>query len=324
MKLISFIIPCFNSESYMEHAINSILVAKDDIELIIVNDGSKDGTLKIARKYEKNYPKVVKVIDKENGGHGSGVNAGLASATGKYFKVVDSDDWVDEKSLKEVIKTLKKIDVDMLIVNYVYEKENNPKEMGYCNIIPENKIFTWEEVGKFKISQYLLMHSAIYKTSILKEVKLELPEHTFYVDNIFVYYPLPSIKTMYYLNVPFYRYFIGRSDQSVNESVMVSRVDQQIKVTKMMIDFFDPLKIEPKSLQAYLIHYLDIMMTVSTILCKLAKTKEAEEKIDDLWEYLRSKNEKVLKKLKVAKLAKLPRVISIPGYRLARKIFKFN
>ena len=324
MKLISFIIPCFNSESYMEHAINSILVAKDDIELIIVNDGSKDGTLKIARKYEKNYPKVVKVIDKENGGHGSGVNAGLASATGKYFKVVDSDDWVDEKSLKEVIKTLKKIDVDMLIVNYVYEKENNPKEMGYCNIIPENKIFTWEEVGKFKISQYLLMHSAFYKTSILKEVKLELPEHTFYVDNIFVYYPLPSIKTMYYLNVPFYRYFIGRSDQSVNESVMVSRVDQQIKVTKMMIDFFDPLKIEPKSLQAYLIHYLDIMMTVSTILCKLAKTKEAEEKIDDLWEYLRSKNEKVLKKLKVAKLAKLPRVISIPGYRLARKIFKFN
>ena len=324
MKLISFVIPCFNSESYMEHAINSILVAKDDIELIIVNDGSKDGTLKIARKYEKKYPKVVKVIDKENGGHGSGVNAGLASATGKYFKVVDSDDWVDEKSLKEVIKTLKKIDVDMLIVNYVYEKENNPKEMGYCNIIPENKIFTWEEVGKFKISQYLLMHSAIYKTSILKEVKLELPEHTFYVDNIFVYYPLPSIKTMYYLNVPFYRYFIGRSDQSVNESVMVSRVDQQIKVTKMMIDFFDPLKIEPKSLQEYLIHYLDIMMTVSTILCKLAKTKEAEEKIDDLWEYLRSKNEKVLKKLKVAKLAKLPRVISIPGYRLARKIFKFN
>ena len=143
MKLISFVIPCFNSESYMEHAINSILVAKDDIELIIVNDGSKDGTLKIARKYEKKYPKVVKVIDKENGGHGSGVNAGLASATGKYFKVVDSDDWVDEKSLKEVIKTLKKIDVDMLIVNYVYEKENNPKEMGYCNIIPENKIFTW-------------------------------------------------------------------------------------------------------------------------------------------------------------------------------------
>ena len=114
MKLISFVIPCYNSESYMEHAIQSILVAKEDIELIIVNDGSKDNTLKIAREYEKKYPKVVKVIDKENGGHGSGVNAGLDVATGRYFKVVDSDDWVDEESLKKVIKTLKKIDIDMM------------------------------------------------------------------------------------------------------------------------------------------------------------------------------------------------------------------
>lgn len=324
MKLISFVIPCYNSENYMEHAIQSILVAKEDIELIIVNDGSKDNTLKIARKYEKKYPKVVKVIDKENGGHGSGVNAGLDVATGRYFKVVDSDDWVDEESLKKVIKTLKKIDVDMMIVNYVYEKEGNPKEMGYHNVIPENKIFTWEEVKNFKTSQYLLMHSVIYKTSILKEINLKLPEHTFYVDNIFVYYPLPSIKKMYYLNVPFYRYFIGRTDQSVNEKVMVSRVDQQIKITKIMIDFFDPFKIEPKSLQKYLIHYLDIMMTVSTILCKLAKTKEADAKIDDLWEYLRSKNKRVLKRIKLAKLTKLPRGISIPGYHLARKIFKFN
>ena len=121
MKLISFVIPCYNSESYMEHAINSILVAKEDIELIIVNDGSKDKTLKIAREYEKKYPKVVKVIDKENGGHGSGVNAGLASATGKYFKVVDSDDWVDEKSLKKVIKkgtTSIKISIKALIIKF--------------------------------------------------------------------------------------------------------------------------------------------------------------------------------------------------------------
>ena len=324
MKLISFVIPCYNSESYMQKAIDSLIIAKKDIEIIIVNDGSKDNTIKIAKEYQKKYPDTIKVIDKENGGHGSGVNAGLKMSTGKYFKVVDSDDWVDEYSLKEVIKTLKKIDVDMLVVNYVYEKEGTSKEMGYQKVLPENKIFTWEEVGKFKVSKYLLMHSVIYKTSILKECKLSLPEHTFYVDNIFVYYPLPYVKTIYYLNVPFYRYFIGRSDQSVNESVMISRVDQQIKITKMMIDFFDPFKIEPKNLRKYLIHYLDIMMTVSTILCKLAKTKEADEKIEDLWTYLENKNKMVGKKLKVARLAKMPRAISIPGYKLARKIFKFN
>ena len=324
MKLISFVVPCYNSSSYMHHALDTILEIKEDIELIIVNDGSTDDTLKIAKEYQKKYPQVIKVIDKENGGHGSGVNAGLGIASGKYFKVVDSDDWVDTSSLKKVVATLKKQDVDMLIVNYVYEKEGSPKEMGYLNVFKENEIFTWQEVGHFKVSEYLLMHSVFYKTSLLKEIYLTLPEHTFYVDNIFVYYPLPFVKTMYYLNVPLYRYFIGRTDQSVNERVMIGRVDEQIKVTKMMIDFFDPLTIEPKSLQKYLIHYLDIMMTISTILLKLANTKEANLKSKELWNYLKEKNKSVYKKLKIARLAKLPRFISVPGYKIARKIFKFN
>lgn len=324
MKLISFVVPCYNSSSYMHHALDTILEIKEDIELIIVNDGSTDDTLKIAKEYQKKYPQVIKVIDKENGGHGSGVNAGLGIASGKYFKVVDSDDWVDTSSLKKVVATLKKQDIDMLIVNYVYEKEGSPKEMGYLNVFKENEIFTWQEVGHFKVSEYLLMHSVFYKTSLLKEIHLTLPEHTFYVDNIFVYYPLPFVKTMYYLNVPLYRYFIGRTDQSVNERVMIGRVDDQIKVTKMMIDFFDPLTIEPKSLQKYLIHYLDIMMTISTILLKLANTKEANLKSKELWNYLKEKNKSVYKKLKIARLAKLPRFISVPGYKIARKIFKFN
>ena len=324
MKLISFVVPCYNSSSYMHHALDTILEIKEDIELIIVNDGSTDDTLKIAKEYQKKYPQVIKVIDKENGGHGSGVNAGLGIASSKYFKVVDSDDWVDTSSLKKVVATLKKQDIDMLIVNYVYEKEGSPKEMGYLNVFKENEIFTWQEVGHFKVSEYLLMHSVFYKTSLLKEIHLTLPEHTFYVDNIFVYYPLPFVKTMYYLNVPLYRYFIGRTDQSVNERVMIGRVDEQIKVTKMMIDFFDPLTIEPKSLQKYLIHYLDIMMTISTILLKLANTKEANLKSKELWNYLKEKNKSVYKKLKIARLAKLPRFISVPGYKIARKIFKFN
>ena len=308
----------------MHHALDTILEIKEDIELIIVNDGSTDDTLKVAKEYQKKYPQVIKVIDKENGGHGSGVNAGLGIASGKYFKVVDSDDWVDTSSLKKVVATLKKQDIDMLIVNYVYEKEGSPKEMGYLNVFKENEIFTWQEVGHFKVSEYLLMHSVFYKTSLLKEIHLTLPEHTFYVDNIFVYYPLPFVKTMYYLNVPLYRYFIGRTDQSVNERVMIGRVDEQIKVTKMMIDFFDPLTIEPKSLQKYLIHYLDIMMTISTILLKIANTKEANLKSKELWNYLKEKNKSVYKKLKIARLAKLPRFISVPGYKIARKIFKFN
>ncbi len=324
MKLISFVIPCYNSSSYMSKAIESILVGGSDVEIIIVNDGSTDDTLKIARSYEEKYPKIVRVIDKENGGHGSGVNAGLKVAQGKYFKVVDSDDWVDEDALKQAIKTLKKQDVDLLVVNYVYEKDGCSKEMDYLGILPEKEIFTWDMVGKFKVSQYLLMHSVIYRTKLLKDIHLSLPEHTFYVDNIFVYYPLPYIKTMYYLNVPFYRYFIGRTDQSVNEKVMISRVDQQIKITKIMIDLFDPYSFSNPKLQHYLVHSLDMMMTISTIFLKLANTKESKEKIKDLWAYLKKKNKKVFQHIRLAKLTRMPRFIAIPGYRLARKVFKFN
>lgn len=334
MKLITFAIPCYNSEKYMNKCIDSLLVCKDDIEIIIVDDGSKDKTAKIADDYQKKYPETIKVIHKENGGHGSGVNVGLENATGLYFKVVDSDDWVDKDALIKVIKTIKELKqarklVDMMVVNYVYEKVGaKQKVVSYQKVLPENQVFTWDEVGKFKPGSYLLMHSVLYNTKFLKSTEIKLPEHTFYVDNIFVYYPLPKIKTMYYLNVDFYRYYIGREDQSVNEQVMVKRVDQQILITKMMIDFFNPYDFweTNKRCAKYLIHYLDIMMSVSTILLQIGNTKECMEKKEELWEYLKNKNYRLYKicKINVSGASNLPRFISIPGYKIARKIFKFN
>ena len=125
MKYISFAIPSYNSQEYMSHAIESILVGGEDVEIIIVNDGSSDDTSKIAPEYEEKYPTIIKAVDKENGGHGDAVNSGLTHATGKYFKVVDSDDWVDAEALRKILEFLKKLEsedeeVDMLISNYVY------------------------------------------------------------------------------------------------------------------------------------------------------------------------------------------------------------
>ena len=296
MKYITFAVPCYNSESYMEHCIKSLLTGGEDVEIIIVNDGSKDKTEEIAKKYEKKYPTIVKAVSKENGGHGSGVNKGLELATGLYYKVVDSDDWVDEGALQKVLKTIKKL-----------EKTKKLVDMK---------------------DAYLLMHSVIYKTEMLKKCGVHLPEHTFYVDNIFVYYPLPHVKTMYYLDVDFYRYFIGREDQSVNESVMIKRIDQQIFVTKTMIEFFDPYSYweKEKRLAKYLIHYIDIMMTVSTILLQVSNTKENDAKRKELWKFLKEKNPKLYKtcRLSLSGLTTLPKVVSVPGYRIAQKIYKFN
>ena len=291
MKYISFAIPCYNSESYMEHAIESILKGGEDVEIIIVNDGSKDRTSEIAKQYEKKYPTIVKAIDKENGGHGDAVNTGLKYATGLYFKVVDSDDWVDEGALEQILSVLhemveKQTLIDMLVSNYVYEKvgAKHKKVIHYRNVMPQNRIITWKEMGHFRLAQYILMHSVIYRTELLRMCKLELPKHTFYVDNIYVYYPLPHVKTLYYLNVNFYRYFIGREDQSVNEKNMIKRIDQQIFVTKTMIDMYSLRKISNKKLRNYMTNYLAIMMTVSSIICIRSKSQENLEKKKDLWE----------------------------------------
>ena len=333
MKYITFAVPCYNSESYMEHCIESLLVGGKDVEIILIDDGSRDNTAKIADKYEKKYPDIVRAVHKENGGHGSGVNKGLELATGLYYKVVDSDDWVDEASLKKVLEAIKKLKkdntlVDMMVVNYVYERHHEQKEIKYVNTLPENKVFGWDEVGKFKKDAYLLMHSVIYNTKFLKETGLKLPEKTFYVDNIFVYYPLPYIKTMYYLNTPFYRYFIGREDQSVNEKTMIKRIDQQLYVNKLMIDFYDPYEYwdTNRNCAKYLIHYIDIMMSVSTILLQISNTKEHQQKRKELWQYLKEKNPMLYKtcKLSLSGATCLPRFLSIPGYKIAQKIYKFN
>jgi len=331
MKLITFGVPCYNSEGYMRHCLDTILKAKEDIEIVIINDGSKDNTLKIAKEYEKKYKGIIKVVDQENQGHGEGVNQGLKNATGLYYKVVDSDDWVDEKALKKLIKQIKKMQkednlVDMFIVNYVYEKEGEQKVIDYKSVFPQDKVFTWNDVGKFKLDQNILMHSVVYKTDVLKNSGVKLPKHTFYVDNIFVYYPLPCIKTMYYMDIDFYRYFIGRSDQSVNEKVMVKRINQQLFVTKEMTNFFDPYSFEKENpkLTKYLVHYLSMMYSICLILAALSKDKQIKK---DLFNDLKKSNLRLYKHIKYKSLAtitRLPRFILIPGYRIVRKIYKFN
>lgn len=338
MKYISFAIPCYNSQDYMAHAIESILPGGEDIEIIIVNDGSKDRTSEIAHEYMEKYPTIIKVVDKENGGHGDAVNSGLMHVTGKYFKVVDSDDWVDEEALLKVLDTIKgfvkdESEVDMVIANYVYEKVGmtHKKVIRYDNVLPENQIFKWEDIGHFRLDQYILMHSVIYRTEMLKLCQLELPKHTFYVDNIYVYYPLPHVRTLYYMNVDLYRYFIGREDQSVNEKVMINRIDQQLFVTKKMISMYELRLIGSKKLRKYMVNYLAIMMTVSSILCIRSKKKENLEKKKELWAYLKKKDYRTYMKIRYGILGQtmnLPgrsgRRVSSLAYTVARRLIGFN
>ena len=339
MKLLSIAIPCYNSAAYMENCINSLLPGGDDVEILIVDDGSvKDNTAEIADRYEKEYPGICRAIHQENGGHGEAVNAGLRNASGIFFKVVDSDDWVNGPAYEAVLNTLRrfvygKSTLDMLITNFVYEKQGakHKKVMNYNMALPKNELFTWDDVKVFMAGQYILMHSVIYRTELLRECGLELPKHTFYVDNIFVYEPLPHVRSMYYLDVNFYRYFIGRSDQSVNEQVMIGRIDQQIRVTKLMLGYYDVTKLQNRKLRHYMIRYLEIMMVVSSILAIRSETEENLEKKKELWEHVKKTNPRLYLRLRFGFLGQgmnLPgksgRTISIAGYKIAQKFFGFN
>lgn len=342
MKLLSIAVPCYNSESYMEHCVESLLPGGDEVEILIVDDGSdKDRTPEIADRLERENPGIVRAIHQENGGHGEAVNTGLANAQGVYFKVVDSDDWVNEKAYKQILDLLremaeKETKLDMLISNFVYEKEGakRRKVMNYHAAIPRNELLTWDEVRVFTKWQYILMHSVIYRTQMLRDCGLKLPAHTFYVDNIFVYQPLPYVKTLYYLDVNFYRYFIGREDQSVNEKVMISRIDQQIRVNKIMIDeynLYDKKLIPSRKLRHYMMQYLEIMMTISSIMLIRSGTQENLEKKKELWKYLKKKDRRLYFKLRhgiMGRTMNLPgrggRKVSEMGYKITQKFFGFN
>ncbi|AIQ70298.1 glycosyltransferase family 2 protein [Paenibacillus graminis] len=338
MKLLSFIVPCYNSQDYMDRCISSLLVNDEEIEIIIVNDGSSDHTGLIAEDYKVRYPSIVRVIHQDNLGHGGAVNTGIKLAAGMFVKVVDSDDWVDRHAYLKILMSLKKLvaetkPVDMVVSNFVYEKQGkrHRKVMKYDKNFPEERVFTWDEISSFRKGQYILMHSIIYRTNLLKEGQFTLPEHTFYVDNLFVFKPLEKVERIYYINVDFYRYFIGRADQSVNEKVMIERIDQQLKVNKLMIDGVDIEQITSPELRKYMLNYLEIITVISTILLIRSGKEEDLKKKKELWKYIKDKDIQLYNSIRygvMGRLMNIPgylgRSITVSAYKVSQKIVGFN
>ena len=341
MKLLSIAVPCYNSQDYMSKCIDSLLVGGEEVEILIVDDGSTDKTGEIADEYAAKYPTICKAIHKTNGGHGSAVNTGIENASGLYFKVVDSDDWVKEIAYRKILSTLQDfaggdVTLDLLISNFVYNKvgEKRHKVMRYNRMFPIEQVFTWKDVKRTPKGHYLLMHSVIYRTKLLRQCGLHLPEHTFYVDNIYVFNPLPFVKTMYYLDINFYYYYIGREDQSVNQKIMLSRIDQQIRVTKLMVDYYVEnygMIRSQRERRKYMFNYLEIVVTISTVLLVTDDTEENLQKRKELLEYIKHKNLNLYLRLRsdiLGTFIYLPgkggRKVTAEGYKVAQKLFHFN
>lgn len=339
MKVLSIAVPSYNSQDYLATCLDSLVTGGPDVEVIVVDDGSTDRTAQIARDYIARYPEIVRLEQKPNGGHGSAVNKGLEVASGRYFKVVDSDDWFDQDAYSQVMALLRSqpdddTALDLVIANYVYEyKYNNTTNLiSYRNVFPVDRRFTWDEMRFFRVSQFLLMHSMIYRTDRLRLCGLKLPEHTFYVDNIVAYQPLPLVRSVHYLDVDLYRYFIGRPDQSVNMNNMIKRIDQQLRVTRIMLYMYHLRRdIANRHLRRYMYRYLSMMVSIAVIHLILSNTEENLKKIDQLWKDIKDYD---LRTYTVLRTSLLNAALALPGrggryitrktYMVARKIYKFN
>ena len=346
MKYLTFTVPCYNSESYMRRCVDSLLCFGKDAEIILIDDGSTDGTGEIADEYQNRFPDIVKTVHKENGGHGSGVNKGLEMAEGLYFKVVDSDDWLDPEACQKLLFRIRELCgggryefaeniPDLFICNYVYDHldEGSSRVMDYRNVFPDEKMCTWNSIGRFKPSQYLIMHSLIFRTEVLRKSNVKLPEHTFYVDNLFSYQPLPYADNLYYMDIDLYHYYLGREDQSVNEKVLMKRIDQQIRVTEMVarcVDLKKVRKVYPK-LASYMTRNISIMLSISSIHLLLIQTDEARSKRKEMWKNIRQHDKRLYYRLRYSTLSGLTYLpgrlggrLTIGGYRFARKTYQFQ
>lgn len=336
--LVSFAVPCYNSEDFIARCVNSLLTAQHPCEILLVNDGSTDNTSQIIHEYAEKYPQVI-AIDQENRNWGGVVNHALRKAKGVYFKVVDSDDFLDTNALQKVLDTLSltvKTDQapDLFITNYVYDRitDNSQHTIDYRKLFPAGRLITWNDMSKHSgIDQFIMIHASWYRTAILRESELTLPEGVSYMDSLFVLHPMLFVKTLFYLDVDAYHYLIGRAGQSVEIDVVKRCIDQQLLASRLAIDDADYTAVfEQEPNQAKLMMgYISCMMAVSTIYLFKINTPEALEKNRKLWDYMEKTNPTLYKFVKRSwagwanrKSAPM-RAVAKAIYALAREIFKF-
>ncbi|MFS9133949.1 glycosyltransferase family 2 protein [Streptococcus infantis] len=294
-KILSVVIPSYNAASFLKETIPTLasISSGDDIEVLIVNDGSKDETLQVAQELEKEYPGIVNIIDKENGGHGSTINAGIREAKGKYFKVVDADDWVDSGNFEKLVQFLHKTDADEIISPYtdVFEDDGTKVENNYfkdCSLKPYQD---YDYVNFLEQIQILpRMHSITIKTSILRDNNIKIDENMFYVDMEYIVFPTPFIKTITYTPDSVYQYRRGYEGQSTSIQNYIKNRKMVNHVTFALLDFYNKHTLS-SILENLVKETIARCVTIMTNVClSMEDTKQGKKELIDFDQKLKSIN----------------------------------
>ena len=305
-KVLSVSVAAYNLENMISQNLESWISedVMDKLEILITDDGSKDNTVNIVKKYEDKYPNTFKLICQKNSGPGSTVNSGIINATGKYFRMVDGDDWVEKKNLKEYIDILEKNDVDMILTNYEVYNNSTDKIIDTVKMdIEPNKIYKFDDISE-KI--YPKMHNVTYKTSILKENNIKL-DNGFYTDVEYLLLPLQYINSVMYLDINIYIYRIGQATQSVSIPSMQKNIGMHAIVLDRMVNYFEENK---KNIS--LNKQLYLKKQIATVadahlgtLLTFKMNKDIKEKIINFNKKLKNRSEEIYCVYKKSKKAKI-------------------
>lgn len=228
-KILTIIIPTYNMEKYICKCLDSLIISGKNLsllEVLVINDGSKDASSVLAHKYESNYPQIFRVIDKENGNYGSCVNRGLKEATGKYIKVLDADDSFNTESLNQFIDILQNNDVDLILTDYSLVNEEDNELCVKKNIIVANKILSFESICNIPaFMKNIAMHAVTYKRQNLININYHQTEGISYTDEEWIFSPMSTVCRVFYANINLYKYLVGREGQTMDSKVMVKCIN---------------------------------------------------------------------------------------------------
>lgn len=241
-KLLTISVAAYHVEQYLPETLDSFLISKvqDQLEVLIINDGSGEEINTIARQYQEKYPQVFRLIDKENGGHGSTVNRGIEEATGKYFKTVDGDDRVEAQGFADLLTYLETASEDLIVTDYYRFDDETGAWIDTIRHEFEGKEYAKPYAFEDVCNQvYINMHAATYRTEVLKRMKRRLDEHCFYVDTEYVLYPVPYVENVTFLKKPVYEYRLGVETQSIDIKNMQKNCSHHETVLEHLLKFYE-------------------------------------------------------------------------------------
>mgnify|MGYP002672780489 FL=1 len=333
-KLLTISIAAYNVEKTIEECLDSFLPCKhlNDLEILVINDGSHDRTAEIVAGYEKKYPKSIHLVNKENGGHGSTLNKSLELASGKFYKAVDGDDWVDASELDRLCDCLEKTEADLVVDRYkeVYPDHTQVVDLGKGYAL--GKVYSFDELftGKKCGETIFAMHSSTIRTERLRAVGMKIQEHCFYADNELDFYIVLAAETVLFTDTCAYQYRLGSAGQSVSPEGIFNHIEDLIKITRNLTNLLHEYRGQHKNQAKDDYLFAIVNACYASTLHHYTKTIQRPEKDQLLVEFLRDAKKKYPTLIDQMHLSRIDRYVAgdpakrVPAIRKARKTWWFK